>query len=115
MEELSFQQDIQDWKSDKLEPAEKKFILDVLGFFAASDGVVVENLVTNFCAEVQLPEARYFYANQTFMESIHGECYSLLLHHFAADMEQISEMDSPAPNANEIDVRPFLLRLKIPA
>lgn len=97
VEELSFQQDIQDWASDKLEPAEKKFILDVLGFFAASDGVVVENLVTNFCAEVQLPEARYFYANQTFMEAIHGECYSLLLHHFAADLQQVKQVqESPA-------------------
>ena len=97
VEELSFQQDIQDWKSDKLEPAEKAFILDVLGFFAASDGVVVENLVTNFCAEVQLPEARYFYTYQTFMESIHGECYSLLLQHFAADWKQVKQVqDSEA-------------------
>lgn len=97
VEELAFAQDIQDWKSDKLNDVEKKFILNVLGFFAASDGVVVENLVTNFCAEVQLPEARYFYANQAFMESVHGECYSLLLSHFCADWDQVRKIQDSEP------------------
>ena len=97
VEELAFSQDIQDWGSNKLTDDEKHFILNVLGFFAASDGVVVENLVTNFCREVQLPEARYFYANQTFMESIHGECYSLLLTHFCEDWNQIREVQDSEP------------------
>ena len=77
VDEIEMSQDLIDW--DKLTKSEKDFILCILGFFAASDGIVVENLVTNFCAEVQLPEARAMYSFQAAMENIHSETYSLMI------------------------------------
>ena len=77
VEEIDMSQDTIDWQ--KLTPSERDFILCILGFFAASDGIVVENLVTNFCAEVQLPEARAMYSFQAAMENIHSETYSLMI------------------------------------
>jgi len=74
VEEIDISQDTIDWQ--KLTPGERDFILCILGFFAASDGIVVENLVTNFCSEVQLPEARAMYSFQAAMENIHSETYS---------------------------------------
>ena len=66
-----------DW--EKLKPDEKHFISHVLAFFAASDGIVNENLVERFASEVQLPEARCFYGFQIAMENIHSETYALLI------------------------------------
>jgi len=72
---------------DKLEHQEQQFIIAVLAFFAASDGLVIENLITNFMSEVMLPEARSFYTFQAAMESIHSEQYALLLQKFVPNEE----------------------------
>ncbi|WP_202923358.1 ribonucleoside-diphosphate reductase small subunit [Pontibacter pudoricolor] len=76
-EEIDLSQDLKDW--DNLNDGERHFISHVLAFFAASDGIVNENLAVNFMQEVQLPEARCFYGFQIMMENIHAETYSLLI------------------------------------
>jgi ribonucleoside-diphosphate reductase beta chain len=76
-EEIDLSQDQKDW--DNLNDGERHFISHVLAFFAASDGIVNENLAINFMQEVQLPEARCFYGFQIMMENIHSETYSLLI------------------------------------
>jgi len=78
VEEVDLEEDVIDWE-EKLKPQEKYFISHVLAFFAASDGIVNENLVECFSQEVQLPEARSFYGFQIAMENIHSEMYSLLI------------------------------------
>ena len=82
-EEVDLTKDTKDW--DKLDQNTKHFIKHVLGFFAASDGILMENLALNFQNEVQWPEAKYFYANQNFMEAIHSEMYSLLIDTYIDD------------------------------
>ena len=77
-DEIDLSQDITDWR-DKLNDNERFFIKNVLAFFAASDGIVNENLVLNFYNDVQIPEARSFYATQIQIEDIHSETYSLLI------------------------------------
>ena len=91
-------QDLKDWQ--KLSPKEKYFITHVLAFFAASDGIVSENLNQQFCSEVQVPEARCFYGFQIAMENIHSETYSLLIDTYIKDaaekqylFEAISHID----------------------
>lgn len=86
VEEIDMSQDTVDWQ--KLNETERDFILCILGFFSASDGIVVENLVTNFCAEVQLPEARAMYSFQAAMENIHSETYSLMIDTLATDQQK---------------------------
>ena len=86
VEEIDISQDTIDWQ--KLTPGERDFILCILGFFAASDGIVVENLVTNFCSEVQLPEARAMYSFQAAMENIHSETYSLMIDTLATNEQK---------------------------
>lgn len=76
--EVLLNDDLFDW-NNKLNDNERLFIKNVLAFFAASDGIVNENLVLNFYKEIELPEARQFYAVQIMMESIHSEQYSLLI------------------------------------
>ena len=76
-EEVDLSKDYNDWK--KLTDNEKYFIKMVLAFFAASDGIVLENLGMRFMSEVQMPEARAFYGFQIMMENIHSEMYSLLI------------------------------------
>ncbi len=77
-EEVDLHADLQDWEH-KLNDNEKHFVKHVLAFFAASDGIVNENLVLNFMREVQVPEARCFYGFQVAIENIHAEMYSLLI------------------------------------
>ena len=77
-EEVDLTQDMTDWEQ-KLNDDERHFIKHVLAFFAASDGIVNENLVLNFMREVQIPEARCFYGFQVAIENIHAEMYSLLI------------------------------------
>ena len=72
----------------ELKESEKHFISHVLAFFAASDGIVNENLVVNFMNEVQIPEARCFYGFQIAMENIHSEMYSILIDTFIRDAEE---------------------------
>ena len=86
VEEIDMSQDTVDWQ--KLSESDRDFILCILGFFSASDGIVVENLVTNFCAEVQLPEARAMYSFQAAMENIHSETYSLMIDTLATDQQK---------------------------
>ncbi len=82
-EEIDLAEDAKDWK--KLNDNERHFLKHVLAFFAASDGIVNENLVTNFADEVQWPEARCFYGFQIMMENIHAETYSLLIDAYIDD------------------------------
>lgn len=83
-EEIDLFQDLKDW-NEKLNEDEKHFIKNVLAFFAASDGIVNENLAVNFLQEVQYPEARCFYGFQIMMENIHSETYSLLIDTYIKD------------------------------
>lgn len=83
-EEIDLSADMVDWES-KLSNDEKHFIKHVLAFFAASDGIVNENLAIHFLNEVQYPEARCFYGFQIMMENIHSETYSLLIDTYIKD------------------------------
>ena len=85
-EEIDLAQDLKDWQL--LSNSEKYFIKHVLAFFAASDGIVLENLAAQFCAEVQIPEARAFYGFQMAMENIHSETYSLLIDQYIRDPQE---------------------------
>lgn len=86
-EEVDLTQDINDWEN-KLTDNDRKFIKHVLAFFAASDGIVNENLVINFMREVQIPEARCFYGFQVAIENIHAEMYSLLIDTYIKDPKE---------------------------
>jgi len=86
-EEIDLQQDLHDWQH-KLNDDERHFIKHVLAFFAASDGIVNENLAVNFMREVQIPEARCFYGFQIMMENIHSETYSLLIDTYIKDTKE---------------------------
>ncbi|WP_075884047.1 ribonucleoside-diphosphate reductase small subunit [Candidatus Protochlamydia sp. W-9] len=83
-EEIDLSSDLLDWDR-KLNNDEKYFIKHILAFFAASDGIVNENLAVNFMSEVQYPEARCFYGFQIMMENIHSEAYSLLIDTYIKD------------------------------
>jgi ribonucleoside-diphosphate reductase beta chain len=85
-EEIDLSQDQKDW--DRMNDGERYFITNVLAFFAASDGIVNENLAVNFMKEVQLPEARCFYGFQIMMENIHSETYSLLIDTYIKDTQE---------------------------
>jgi ribonucleoside-diphosphate reductase beta chain len=89
-EEVDLSKDIRDWEA--LDANSQHFIKHVLGFFAASDGVLMENLALNFQNEIQLPEAKYFYANQNFMEAIHSEMYSLLIDTYIKDPSEKKDL-----------------------
>ena len=82
-EEIDLAEDLKDWK--ELNENEKHFLKHILAFFAASDGIVNENLVMNFSNEVCWPEARAFYGFQIMMENIHAETYSLLIDTYISD------------------------------
>ena len=83
-EEVDLSKDLNDW-NNKLNDNERHFISHVLAFFAASDGIVNENLVQKFSTEVQIPEARFFYGFQIMIENIHSEMYSLLIDTYIKD------------------------------
>jgi ribonucleoside-diphosphate reductase subunit M2 len=82
-EELDLSKDLKDF--NKLNENERYFIENILAFFAASDGIVNENLVERFCKDVQLLEAKFFYGFQIAMENIHSETYSLLIDTYVKD------------------------------
>jgi ribonucleoside-diphosphate reductase beta chain len=86
-EEIDLGPDLQDWEH-KLNDDERYFIKHVLAFFAASDGIVNENLAENFVAEVQYTEAKFFYGFQIAMENIHSETYSLLIDTYIKDKKE---------------------------
>jgi ribonucleoside-diphosphate reductase beta chain len=85
-EEIDLAQDHTDW--EKLNEGEQHFVKHVLAFFAASDGIVNENLAENFVSEVQYTEAKFFYGFQIMMENIHSETYSLLIDTYIKDKEE---------------------------
>ena len=86
VEEIDLAADLKDW--DKLNSDEQHFIKMVLAFFAASDGIVMENIDLNFSKDVQIAEARSFYSYQSFNESIHSETYSLMIDKLVRDPEE---------------------------
>jgi ribonucleoside-diphosphate reductase beta chain len=86
-EEIDLAQDIQDW-DNKLNDDEKHFVKHILAFFAASDGIVNENIALNFVNEVQYTEAKMFYGFQIMMENIHSETYSLLIDSYIKDKQE---------------------------
>ena len=83
-EEIDLAQDLNDWRN-RLNDDERHFVKNVLAFFAASDGIVKENLAENFVSEVQYTEAKFFYGFQIMMENIHSETYSLLIDTYIQD------------------------------
>ena len=86
-EEIDLAADLVDW-NEKLNDNERYFIKHILAFFAASDGIVNENLAENFVAEVQYTEAKFFYGFQIMMENIHSETYSLLIDTYIRDAKE---------------------------
>jgi ribonucleoside-diphosphate reductase beta chain len=86
-EEIDLSQDLIDW-NEKLTDDERHFIKHVLAFFAASDGIVNENLAENFLSEVQYTEAKFFYGFQITIENIHSETYSLLIDTYIRDNKE---------------------------
>lgn len=89
-EELDFESDKRDWA--KLNYGQRLFVETVLAFFAASDGIVNENLGANFFKEIQVPEARCFYGFQIAMENIHAETYSLLIDSFVDSSDRKKQL-----------------------
>jgi ribonucleoside-diphosphate reductase beta chain len=90
-EEIDLSQDISDWEN-KLNNDEQHFVKHVLAFFAASDGIVNENIAMNFVNSVQYTEAKFFYGFQIMMENIHSETYSLLIDTYIKDKEEQSKL-----------------------
>ena len=88
-EEIDLQADLVDWET-KLNDDERHFVKHVLAFFAASDGIVNENLAENFLSEVQYTEAKFFYGFQVAIENIHSETYSLLIDTYIKDSAEKS-------------------------
>lgn len=86
VDEIDLGQDPKDWA--KLKDDERHFIKHVLAFFAASDGIVLENLASRFMTEIQIPEARCFYGFQMMMENIHSETYSILIDTYIDDAQE---------------------------
>jgi ribonucleoside-diphosphate reductase beta chain len=102
-QEIDLVQDLTDWR-ENLNDDEKYFIKHVLAFFAASDGIVNENLAVNFLSEVQYPEARCFYGFQTMIENVHAETYSLLIDTYITNSKEKDDL------FNAIDTIPAVKR-----
>lgn len=102
-EEIDLHQDLSDWNT-KLNDDERYFIKHILAFFAASDGIVNENLAENFVNEVQYAEAKFFYGFQIMMENIHSETYSLLIDTYVKDEEEKDQL------FRAIDVFPAIMK-----
>jgi ribonucleoside-diphosphate reductase beta chain len=100
-EEIDLSQDLNDW-NNKLSDDERYFIKHILAFFAASDGIVNENLAENFVNEVQYAEAKFFYGFQIMMENIHSETYSLLIDTYVKDENEKADL------FNALDVFPAI-------
>jgi len=102
-EEIDLAQDLTDWE-EKLNDNERHYIKNILAFFAASDGIVNENLAENFVKEVQYPEAKFFYGFQIAMENVHSETYSLLIDTYIKDDKEKDHL------FNAIDTVPSVKR-----
>ena len=109
-EEIDLSKDLHDW-NNRLNDDERYFISHVLAFFAASDGIVNENLVERFSGEVQIPEARCFYGFQIMMENIHSETYSLLIDTYIKEQKQrtylFDAIDTSKRHLNQIKLHTF--------
>ena len=89
-EELDLSKDMKDWS--KLTSKEQHFLKRILGFFAGSDGIVMENLAQRFMTEIQIPEAKFFYGVQMMMETVHSETYSLLIDTYIEERGEKTEI-----------------------
>ena len=89
-EEIDLSRDMKDW--ERLNDNERHFIKHILGFFAGSDGIVMENLSMRFTREVQWPEAKFFYSCQNLLEAVHSETYSLLIDTYITDPQDKSDV-----------------------
>lgn len=89
-EEVDLSKDTAHW--EKLNDQERHFIKHILGFFAGSDGIVMENLATRFMREVQWPEAKFFYSCQNLLEAVHSETYSLLIDTYINDPTEKNQL-----------------------
>lgn len=103
-EEIDLAEDVKQWNSDKLSDNDRRFISNVLAFFAASDGIVGENLALRFMGDVEIPEVRCFYGFQIMMENIHSETYSLLIDSLIRDKDEKDRL------FNAIDTIPCVKR-----
>ena len=108
-EEIDLEQDVIDWEN-KLNNDEKYFIKHILAFFAASDGIVNENLAENFVSEVQYTEAKFFYGFQLMMENIHSEVYSLLIDTYIKNDDEKNETTGTRRERNAGSLHARLLR-----
>ena len=90
-EEIDLSKDMKDW-NEKLNDNERHFIKNILGFFAGSDGIVMENLAMRFTREIGIPEAKFFYACQNLMESVHSESYSLLIDTYVENKQEKQDL-----------------------
>ena len=97
VEEIRLSDDLVDW-NERLNDNERFFVKNVLAFFAASDGIVNENLVLNFYNEVQIPEARQFYAVQMMLEAIHSETYSILIDTYVINTDEKNKLFNAVEN-----------------
>jgi ribonucleotide reductase beta subunit family protein with ferritin-like domain len=89
-EEIDLSKDMKDW--ERLTDNERHFIKNILGFFAGSDGIVMENLALRFTRDVQWPEAKFFYACQNLLEAVHSETYSLLIDTYITDKAEKEDL-----------------------
>jgi ribonucleoside-diphosphate reductase beta chain len=99
--EIDLSKDLNDW--NKLNNDEKHFIKNIIGFFAGSDGIIMENLAARFMNEIQIPEARAFYSYQIFNESIHSETYSLLIDTYIKDNEEKEKIFNSIENNPSVE------------
>ena len=99
-EEITLAKDKGDWES--MSTDEKHFVSHILAFFAASDGIVNENININFSKEIQVPEARAFYAFQEAIEAVHSETYSILLDKYIDDSKQKQHLQNAIMNVDSI-------------
>ena len=84
--EIDLSKDMNDW--EKLQESEQNFIKNIIGFFAGSDGIIMENLAVRFLNEIEVPEVRAFYSYQIFNENVHSETYSLLIDTYIKDSDE---------------------------
>ena len=111
-EEIDLSKDLHDW-NNRLNDDERYFISHVLAFFAASDGIVNENLVERFSGEVQIPEARCFYGFQIMMENIHSETYSLLIDTYIKEQKQRTYLFDAIDTSRSPRSQPFNTRISL--
>ena len=104
VDEIDLEQDKKDW-NEKLKNDERHFIKHVLAFFAASDGIVLENLAQRFTTEIQVPEARCFYGFQMMMENIHSETYSILIDTYIDDQAEKTYLFEAIDNIESVKMK----------